>query len=47
MAAGHREQVSVCARLEDKEACEEGGGGDERVSLSFVIPSDSHSIIRV
>lgn len=27
MAAGHREQVSVCARLEDKEACEEGGGG--------------------
>lgn len=33
MAAGHREQVSVCARHEDKEACEEAGGG--RVMSEF------------
>ncbi len=41
-AAGQREQVSLCARHEDKEAREEEEG-DEEVSHSFVIPSVSMS----
>lgn len=47
-AAGHKEHVSVCAKRKNKETCEEEEEErDEQVSLSFVIPSDSQSIIHL
>ena len=44
-AAGQGEQESVCARHENKETCVEEG--DEKVSLRFVIPSNSLGITHV